>query len=252
MGNFMNFGPYKAPTQGFQMNFLTRLKDTRSSETNMTATHWLIQYIEDHDNELFSLSDELRRVSAACKLSSGALNQEAAEIRSNIAALKRELTRAAEAGQEDDKFTEVMMSFSIEAKKRLEELEHAKAEFAEAHAALANWMMESPSSSVAEELLAIFSDFLLDFEKARADNEREREQRQYEKNIAARKAARKLEQAEMKAKRAAKKKSGGMLDKAGMTLRGKKGMAELIKMQEAEEAAEEAAEAAAAAAGEDD
>lgn len=249
MGNFMNFGPYKAPTKGFQMVFLTKLKDTRSSETNMTATHWLIQYLEEHDESVFALPDELRRVNAACKLSSGQLNQDTAEVRNNLAALKRELTRASEAGIPDDKFSDVMMGFSIMAKEKVEELELAKAEFCKAHVELANWMLENPASSVAEELLAIFSDFLMDFEKAKADNEREREQRQYEANIAARKAARKAEKEEAKKNKRPVKKKGGVLDKAGMTLRGKKGMADIIRMQEEEEAAEAAAEAAAAAEG---
>ena len=67
MGNFMNFGPFKAPTVGFQMNFLTRIRDTRSSETNMTATHWMAQYIEERNDALFDVIDQLRRVNAACK-----------------------------------------------------------------------------------------------------------------------------------------------------------------------------------------
>jgi len=106
--------------------------------------------------------------------------------------LKREVQKPVD--DPEDQFLSVMLSFSIEAKERLEKVIASMDDYNATAARLASFFNESLTTTPTEELLAIFSDFVLAFEKAINDNEREKAHREQEKRLAERKAQRKAEQ----------------------------------------------------------
>uniref|UniRef100_A0A8C4SPY5 Uncharacterized protein n=1 Tax=Erpetoichthys calabaricus TaxID=27687 RepID=A0A8C4SPY5_ERPCA len=69
VGNYMNTGSRNAQTFGFNINFLTKLRDTKSADQKMTLLHFLSEICEEKYPEIMKFPDELTHVDSASKVS---------------------------------------------------------------------------------------------------------------------------------------------------------------------------------------
>ncbi|KAM7417330.1 hypothetical protein PAMA_017139 [Pampus argenteus] len=69
VGNYMNAGSRNAQTFGFNINFLCKLRDTKSISQNTTLLHFLAEQCEDIHPEILRFPDELEHVDSASRAS---------------------------------------------------------------------------------------------------------------------------------------------------------------------------------------
>ncbi|XP_026110808.1 protein diaphanous homolog 2-like [Carassius auratus] len=67
IGNYMNSGSRNAQTFGFNISFLCKLRDTKSTDQNTTLLHFLAEKCEEKYPEILKFPDELEHVECASK-----------------------------------------------------------------------------------------------------------------------------------------------------------------------------------------
>ncbi|XP_016343816.1 protein diaphanous homolog 2-like [Sinocyclocheilus anshuiensis] len=67
VGNYMNSGSRNAQTFGFNISFLCKLRDTKSTDQNTTLLHFLAKKCEEKYPEILKFPDELEHVECASK-----------------------------------------------------------------------------------------------------------------------------------------------------------------------------------------
>ncbi|KAL1261964.1 hypothetical protein QQF64_007229, partial [Cirrhinus molitorella] len=67
VGNYMNSGSRNAQTFGFNVSFLCKLRDTKSTDQNTTLLHFLAEKCEEKHSEILKFPDELEHVESASK-----------------------------------------------------------------------------------------------------------------------------------------------------------------------------------------
>eukprot|EP01088_Endostelium_zonatum_P019892 TRINITY_DN7082_c0_g1_i2.p1 TRINITY_DN7082_c0_g1~~TRINITY_DN7082_c0_g1_i2.p1 ORF type:complete len:1084 (+),score=438.04 TRINITY_DN7082_c0_g1_i2:74-3325(+) len=68
-GNYLNGGTSRGQSFGFKLNSLLKLRDTKSTEKNITLLHYLYREIEKKYKELLDFPKELKSVDVASKVS---------------------------------------------------------------------------------------------------------------------------------------------------------------------------------------
>ncbi|KAL2077502.1 hypothetical protein ACEWY4_027006 [Coilia grayii] len=67
VGNYMNAGSRNAQTFGFNVSFLCKLRDTKSTDQSTTLLHFLADKCEELHPEILKFPDELEHVESASK-----------------------------------------------------------------------------------------------------------------------------------------------------------------------------------------
>ena len=92
MGNVMNAGTNNAGSYGFNLEFLTKLEDTKGvSDHSTTVLNFLVTTLEKHDAELLKFARELESVSGASRVSYADLKQRIRSIQTSIEDIRAEL-----------------------------------------------------------------------------------------------------------------------------------------------------------------
>ncbi|KAJ8014755.1 hypothetical protein DPEC_G00019020 [Dallia pectoralis] len=86
VGNYMNAGSRNAQTFGFHINFLVKLRDTKSADQNTTLLHFLAEKCEERYPEILRFPDELEHVDSASKVS-------AEILKTSLGAMERHIQR---------------------------------------------------------------------------------------------------------------------------------------------------------------
>ncbi|XP_055419941.1 protein diaphanous homolog 2 isoform X11 [Bubalus kerabau] len=67
VGNYMNSGSRNAQSLGFKINFLCKIRDTKSSDQKTTLLHFLAEICEENYQDILKFTDELEHVESASK-----------------------------------------------------------------------------------------------------------------------------------------------------------------------------------------
>merc|ERR1719242_1307790 len=117
IGNIMNTGSKNAQSVGFDISYLPKLSNTKDRENRHTLLHFLVEHIEKDYPELLSFADELFHLDGATRVNIDNIQKLLKQMDSSIKALDMDLKNAARAAPErDDKFSEAMGAFCVEAK----------------------------------------------------------------------------------------------------------------------------------------
>ncbi|XP_009586086.1 PREDICTED: protein diaphanous homolog 2-like, partial [Fulmarus glacialis] len=67
LGNYMNSGSRNAQSLGFNISFLCKIRDTKSSDQKTTLLHFLAETCEENYRDILKFPDELQHVESASK-----------------------------------------------------------------------------------------------------------------------------------------------------------------------------------------
>ncbi|MCI4379873.1 hypothetical protein PGIGA_G00233400 [Pangasianodon gigas] len=108
VGNYMNAGSRNAQTFGFNINFLCKLRDTKSTDQNTTLMHFLADKCEEMYPEILKFPDELEHVENASKVSAQILKASLDSMERQIQRLENDIKSFPKTEDKQDKFVEKM------------------------------------------------------------------------------------------------------------------------------------------------
>ncbi|XP_048456060.1 inverted formin-2-like [Rhincodon typus] len=76
IGNFLNYGSAIGSANGFKINSLVKLKETRANEPQITLLHYAVQEIEKSYPDLLNLPDDLQSISEAASIKIDSIQSE--------------------------------------------------------------------------------------------------------------------------------------------------------------------------------
>uniref|UniRef100_A0A8C7V8N5 Diaphanous-related formin 2 n=1 Tax=Oncorhynchus mykiss TaxID=8022 RepID=A0A8C7V8N5_ONCMY len=106
VGNYMNAGSRNAQTFGFNISFLCKLRDTKSSDQNTTLLHFLAEKCEEKYPEILRFPEELEHVESASKVSAEILKSSLSTMERHIQRLENDIENFPKTDDKKDKFVE--------------------------------------------------------------------------------------------------------------------------------------------------
>uniref|UniRef100_A0A8C1G0Q4 Diaphanous-related formin 2 n=1 Tax=Cyprinus carpio TaxID=7962 RepID=A0A8C1G0Q4_CYPCA len=104
VGNYMNSGSRNAQTFGFNVSFLCKLRDTKSTDQNTTLLHFLAEKCEEKYPEVLKFPDELEHVESASKVSAQILKASLDTMERHIQRLENDIQNFPKTDDKQDKF----------------------------------------------------------------------------------------------------------------------------------------------------
>uniref|UniRef100_A0A2K5EDI6 Protein diaphanous homolog 1 n=1 Tax=Aotus nancymaae TaxID=37293 RepID=A0A2K5EDI6_AOTNA len=114
VGNYMNAGSRNAGAFGFNISFLCKLRDTKSTDQKMTLLHFLAELCENDYPDVLKFPDELAHVEKASRVSAENLQKNLDQMKKQISDVERDVQNFPAATDEKDKFVEKMTISSLE------------------------------------------------------------------------------------------------------------------------------------------
>ncbi|KAH1165993.1 hypothetical protein KIL84_015165, partial [Mauremys mutica] len=108
VGNFMNAGSRNAGAFGFNISFLCKLRDTKSTDQKLTLLHFLAERCEQQYPDVMKFPDELIHVEKASRVSAENLQKNLDQMKKQISDLQHDVENFPAATDEKDKFVEKM------------------------------------------------------------------------------------------------------------------------------------------------
>eukprot|EP01119_Soliformovum_irregulare_P019111 TRINITY_DN5992_c0_g1_i2.p1 TRINITY_DN5992_c0_g1~~TRINITY_DN5992_c0_g1_i2.p1 ORF type:complete len:1081 (-),score=303.16 TRINITY_DN5992_c0_g1_i2:139-3381(-) len=171
LGNFMNYGPLRSPAVGFKISFLSKIADVRATDGKITLLDYIVSEIEKKLPQYLNINRDLAQVPNAAKLSPKKVMADLGEIKNSLIAIEREISKAASSSE--DHFREEMKRFYDSAEREVKLVEQAYISMRTFLESTLNYFAEDDETST-EEFFCLITDFLLNFEKAVKDMQRER------------------------------------------------------------------------------
>ncbi|XP_048653264.1 protein diaphanous homolog 2 isoform X9 [Marmota marmota marmota] len=111
VGNYMNSGSRNAQSLGFKINFLCKIRDTKSADQKTTLLHFIAEICEEKYRDILKFPEELEHVESASKVSAQNLKSNLAAMEQQIVHLERDIKKVPQAENQHDKFVEKISSF---------------------------------------------------------------------------------------------------------------------------------------------
>lgn len=207
LGNFMNNGTFRANANGFKLDTLLKLTDTRMADRKHNLMHYLARILERDHKDLIDFPDELDECEAAANVNLPTVKGEIGKLLGGLRQLGKVLETFKPMPEDEDKFVPVMTEFYESANGVVTKLD---AVFSKTEAAFRKhvaYFCEDGEKAEAEAIFGILWKFCDNFKQAMDENHREEAA-----------AIREKEREEAKAKRekgkAAKKDASKELDTA--------------------------------------
>ncbi|XP_059505444.1 inverted formin-2-like [Stegostoma tigrinum] len=84
IGNFLNYGSAIGNANGFKINSLVKLKETRANEPQITLLHYAVQEIEESYPDLLNLPDDLQSRSEAASIKTESIQSEVSSLSQHL------------------------------------------------------------------------------------------------------------------------------------------------------------------------
>nr|XP_020819057.1 protein diaphanous homolog 2 isoform X2 [Phascolarctos cinereus] len=213
VGNYMNSGSRNAQSLGFNINFLCKIRDTKSSDQKTTLLHFLAEICEEKYRDILKFPDELEHVESASKVSAQTLKSNLDAMEQQIARLESDITKFPKTEDKQDKFVEKMTSFAKSARDQYEKLLTMHNNMVKLYDNLGEYFIFDTKTVAIDEFFGDLSSFRTLFLEAVKENNKRREIE--EKSKRAKLAKEKAEQEKME--RQKKKKQLMETNKEGET-----------------------------------
>ncbi|XP_026991503.1 protein diaphanous homolog 2 isoform X1 [Tachysurus fulvidraco] len=202
VGNYMNAGTRNAQTFGFNISFLCKLRDTKSSEQNTTLMHFLAEKCEERYPEILKFPDELGHVENASKVSAQILKATLDSMERQIQRLENDIQNFPKTDDKQDKFVEKMSGFSKYSREQYEKLSTMHKNMQKLYESLGSYFAFDPHSISIEDFFGDLSNFRTHFMEAVKENYKKREMEEKIKRarVAKEKAEREKQEQQQKKK----------------------------------------------------
>ncbi|XP_027697756.1 protein diaphanous homolog 1 isoform X2 [Vombatus ursinus] len=175
VGNYMNAGSRNAGAFGFNISFLCKLRDTKSTDQKMTLLHFLAEMCENSYPEVLKFPDELTHVEKASRVSAENLQKNLDLMKKQISDVERDVQNFPAATDEKDKFVEKMSSFVKDAQEQYNKLRMMHSNMETLFKELGDYFLFDPKKVTVEEFFMDLNNFRNMFLQAVKENQKRRE-----------------------------------------------------------------------------
>uniref|UniRef100_A0AC11DQ27 Diaphanous related formin 1 n=1 Tax=Ovis aries TaxID=9940 RepID=A0AC11DQ27_SHEEP len=175
VGNYMNAGSRNAGAFGFNISFLCKLRDTKSTDQKMTLLHFLADLCEHDHPEVLKFPDELAHVEKASRVSAENLQKNLDQMKKQISDVERDIQNFPAATEEKDKFVEKMTSFVKDAQEQYNKLRMMHSNMEMLYKELGEYFLFDPKKVSVEEFFMDLHNFKNMFVQAVKENQKRRE-----------------------------------------------------------------------------
>ncbi|XP_058653332.1 protein diaphanous homolog 2 isoform X5 [Onychostoma macrolepis] len=175
VGNYMNSGSRNAQTFGFNVSFLCKLRDTKSTDQNTTLLHFLAEKCEEKHPEVLKFPDELEHVESASKLSAQILKASLDTMERHIQRLESDIQNFPKTDDKQDKFVEKMSGFSKHSREQYEKLSTMHKNMQKLYESLGSYFAFDPHTVSIEDFFGDLANFRNLFMDAVRENHKKRE-----------------------------------------------------------------------------
>ncbi|NWX78702.1 DIAP2 protein, partial [Alca torda] len=176
LGNYMNSGSRNAQSLGFNISFLCKIRDTKSSDQKTTLLHFLAEICEENYRDILKFPDELQHVESASKVSAQTLKSNLDSMNNQIQRLENDIKNFPKTQDEHDKFVEKMsISFLHSAREQYEKLSNMHNNMTKLYENLGEYFTFDPKAISIEEFFGDLSNFRTLFLEALKENNKRRE-----------------------------------------------------------------------------
>uniref|UniRef100_A0A672V9I7 Diaphanous related formin 2 n=1 Tax=Strigops habroptila TaxID=2489341 RepID=A0A672V9I7_STRHB len=176
LGNYMNAGSRNAQSLGFNISFLCKIRDTKSSDHKTTLLHFLAEICEENYRDILKFPDELQHVESASKVSAQTLKSNLDSMNHQIQRLENDIKNFPKTQDENDKFVEKMsISFLHSAREQYEKLSNMHNNMTKLYENLGEYFTFDPKAISIEEFFGDLSNFRTLFLEALKENNKRKE-----------------------------------------------------------------------------
>nr|XP_055187777.1 protein diaphanous homolog 1 isoform X2 [Nyctereutes procyonoides] len=175
VGNYMNAGSRNAGAFGFNISFLCKLRDTKSTDQKMTLLHFLAELCENDYPDVLKFPDELAHVEKASRVSAENLQKNLDQMKKQISDVERDVQNFPAATDERDKFVEKMTSFVKDAQEQYNKLRMMHCNMETLYKELGEYFLFDPKKLTVEEFFMDLHNFKNMFMQAVKENQKRRE-----------------------------------------------------------------------------
>uniref|UniRef100_A0A8C4QB41 FH2 domain-containing protein n=1 Tax=Eptatretus burgeri TaxID=7764 RepID=A0A8C4QB41_EPTBU len=175
IGNFMNSGSRHGQAFGFQLGFLSKLRETKSIDQSFTLLHMLVSMCEKHYTDCLRMPEEIAHVESAAKVSAENLKKSLAVMQRQIQQVENEIKVSPAPDDSDDKFVGKMTDFLKTACDTYSRLDILQKNLVHKYKELTTYFTVDPSKVEMEEFFGSLSEFRSSFQQAIDENAKRRE-----------------------------------------------------------------------------
>ncbi|XP_043377265.1 protein diaphanous homolog 1 isoform X2 [Chelonia mydas] len=175
VGNFMNAGSRNAGAFGFNISFLCKLRDTKSTDQKLTLLHFLTELCEQQYPDVMKFSDELIHVEKASRVSAENLQKNLDQMKKQISDLQHDVEKFPTATDEKDKFVEKMTIFVKDAQEQYEKLRMMHSNMENLFKEMGQYFLFDPKKISIEEFFMDLHNFRNMFLQSAKENQKRRE-----------------------------------------------------------------------------
>ncbi|XP_045146508.1 protein diaphanous homolog 2 isoform X2 [Echinops telfairi] len=175
IGNYMNSGSRNAQSLGFKINFLSKIRDTKSADQKTTLLHFLAEICEEKYRDILKFPEELEHVESASKVSAQILKSNLYSMEQQIIHLERDIKQFPKSENLHDQFVEKMTSFTKSARDQYDKLFTMYNNMLKLYENLGEYFIFDSKTVDIEEFFGDLSNFRTLFLEAVKENNKRRE-----------------------------------------------------------------------------
>nr|CAB3237999.1 protein diaphanous homolog 2-like [Phallusia mammillata] len=204
VGNYMNSGSRNAQTLGFDISYLTRLKDTKNTENTFTMMHFLASMIEEQKdkryNEVYGFIDDFKHIPKATRVTDDQLQKNIKVMKSALKLMEKDIESFGKKKDPKDKFSEVMSVFIEKAQDQFGLIEEMYENMVNCYDKISDFFCFDKKKKPMEDFFGQMNTFRQDYLDAVKENQRrkEMEEKQRKAKLAKEKAEREKEERKKK------------------------------------------------------
>ncbi|XP_070554558.1 protein diaphanous homolog 2-like [Ptychodera flava] len=175
MGNYMNAGSRNAKSVGFNLNYLTKISNTKSVDQKTTLLHFLSESVEENYPHLANFGEEISHVDKAARVSDENVQKNMKMMEKSVKQVETDLKAFKQNPDGTDRFAAVMGDFVNQAKDQFEILDNMHKKMLKLFEDLADYFVFDSKKTNMEEFFGDIKTFKTEFYKAMDDNRKRKE-----------------------------------------------------------------------------
>ncbi|XP_036161224.1 protein diaphanous homolog 2 isoform X6 [Myotis myotis] len=175
VGNYMNSGSRNAQSLGFKINFLCKIRDTKSADQKTTLLHFIAEICEEKYRDILKFPEELEHIESASKVSAQILKSNLAAMEQQIVNLERDIKKFPQTEDQHDKFVEKMTSFTKIAREQYDKLSTMHSNMVKLYENLGDYFIFDSKTVSIEEFFGDLNNFRTLFLEAVKENNKRKE-----------------------------------------------------------------------------
>ncbi|KAG8506978.1 Protein diaphanous-1 [Galemys pyrenaicus] len=168
VGNYMNAGSRNAGAFGFNISFLCKLRDTKSTDQKMTLLHFLAELCENDHPDVLKFPEELAHVEKASRVSAENLQKNLDQMKKQISDVEHDVQNFPAATDEKDNFVK-------DAQEQYNKLQMMHSNMETLYKELGEYFLFDPKKVSVEEFFMDLHNFKNMFLQAVKENQKRRE-----------------------------------------------------------------------------